>query len=287
MILFVVVVREGSFTRAATKLGITKQSVSERIAKLEASLEVRLLERTTRQLRVTNAGATYYERCAAIAAQVDEANDEVRQRETEPVGLLRVTSPSLFGRRYLGPIITKFLRTFPKTTVELVLADRRVNVVEEGFDVAIHLGPLDDSSLVARKLGDAPIHYVASPKYLKKFGVPKSLRDARCIALGPFETWDVNGVKTRVEPVLMVNDYELACDAAIAGLGIARVPAIVSRAAEKQGRLTSLFSTNSRRAVHVVFPSRAYLPAKVRAFVDALTTSIDASSSLVKTARHE
>lgn len=272
MILFAVVVREGSFTRAATKLGITKQSVSERIAKLESELGVRLLERTTRQLRVTNSGATYFERCDVIANQVNEANDEVQQREVEPVGLLRVASPMMYGRRYLAPIVAEFMRAHPRVNLELVLADRRVNVVEEGFDVAIVLGALDDSTLVARKLTEAPVHYVASPAYLKKYGVPKTLRDARCIGFSPFETWEVGGVKTRIDPVLMVNDSEFACDAAVRGMGLARLPSVVTDAHVKRGKLKVLFEnkTSMRRVIHVVYPSRTFLPAKVRAFVDLL-----------------
>lgn len=273
MILFAVVVREGSFTRAATKLGITKQSVSERVANLEASLGVRLLERTTRQLRVTNSGATYFERCSAIADQVTEANSEVQQRDADPVGLLRVVAPVMFGRRFLGPVVADFMREHPRVTVELVLTDRRVNVIDEGFDVAIVLGVLDDSTLVSRKLTEAAVHYVASPAYLKKYGAPKSLRDARCIGFGPFETWEVGGVKTRIDPVLMVNDSEFACDAAIRGLGVARLPSVLTDAPLKNGKLKVLYAnkTSMRRTLHVVYPSRAYLPAKVRAFVDVLT----------------
>ncbi|MGV3621537.1 MAG: LysR family transcriptional regulator [Archangium sp.] len=284
MILFAVVVREGSFTRAATKLGITKQSVSERIAKLEDALGVRLLERTTRQLRVTNSGATYFERCSVIAEQVNEANSEVQQREVEPVGLLRVASPTMFGRRFLGPVVAAFMREHPRVAVELVLADRRVNVVEEGFDVAIVLGTLDDSSLISKKLTEAPVHYVASPGYLKKYGVPKTLRGARCIGFSPFETWDVGGVKTRIDPVLMVNDSEFACDAALRGLGVARLPSLLTDAHVKRGTLKVLFAskTSMRRTIHVVYPSRAFLPAKVRAFVDLLTT-VDAQRRFMKT----
>ncbi|MFY1830695.1 LysR family transcriptional regulator, partial [Myxococcus fulvus] len=174
MLLFVSVVRAESFTRAAHQLGITKQSVSERIRNLEERLGVRLLERTTRRLRVTGAGATYYERCAAIAAQIEEANSEVRQRQLEPTGLLRVSTPMLYGRRYLTPVVAKYLALHPQARVELVLADRRVDLVEEGFDVALHIGPLDDSSLVARKLGEGAVRYVASPRFLAKHGTPSA-----------------------------------------------------------------------------------------------------------------
>src|SRR6185503_21285710 len=110
------------------------------ISKLEEQLGVRLLERTTRRLRVTGTGVMYYEHCAAIAARIDEANSEVQQRQAEPAGLLRVSSPMLYGRRYLTPVVSEYLARYPQARVELVLADRRINLIEEGLDVAIHIG---------------------------------------------------------------------------------------------------------------------------------------------------
>ena len=147
MLLFAAVVREGSFTRAARQLGITKQTASERVKHLAERLGVRLLERTTRHLRLTDPGAAYYARCAAIAAQIDEANSEAQQRQAEPVGLLRVSAPVLYGRRFLAPVVADYLGRYPRVRVELTLADRRMNLIEEGLDLAIRIGPLDDSSL--------------------------------------------------------------------------------------------------------------------------------------------
>ncbi len=274
MVLFAAVVREGSFTRAARQLGITKQTASERIANLEEQLGVRLLERTTRRLRMTESGTTYYDRCAAIAAQIDEANSEVQQRQAEPVGLLRVSSPMLYGRRYLAPVVADFLSRHPKASVELVLADRRVNLIEEGLDLAIRIGALDDSSLVARKLGEGAVYFVASPGFLSKYGTPsaRELRAARCIGFSAFETWEAENVKSRIDPVLTVNDLEVACEAAIAGVGIARVPELLCREAVRDGRLKILFGPKPAmlRTIHAVYPSRLNLPAKVRLFVDAL-----------------
>jgi DNA-binding transcriptional LysR family regulator len=274
MLLFAAVVREGSFTRAAQQLGITKQTASERIAKLEERLGVRLLERSTRRLRVTDAGATYYERCAAIAAQIDEANSEVQQRQAEPVGPLRISAPVLYGRRFLAPVVAEFLGRHPRARVEVVLANRRVNLLEEGFDLAIRTGSLDDSSLAARKLGEGYMYYVASPAFLAKHGAPdaRELRTARCIGIRPFETWGVSGVSTKIEPVLVVNDLEVACEAAIAGAGIARLPSLVCREAVEDGRLRILFGPESvlHQAIHAVYPSRQHLPAKVRLFLDVL-----------------
>lgn len=279
MLLFAAVVREGSFTRAAKLVGITKQSTSERIAKLEESLGVRLLERTTRTLRVTEAGAVYFKRCDAIATQVDEANLEVQQRQAEPVGLLRVSAPVLYGRRYLAPVVTRFLQRHPKTSVDLMLADRRVHLIEESVDLAIRIGPLDDSTLTARKLGDGHVYYVASPAFLAKHVVKtaRGLRAAPCIGTRASETWELQGETFKIKPVLLVNDLEVACETAVAGVGVALVPSIVCRKAVASGRLRVLFgpSPAKRSDVHVVFPSRQFLPAKVRVFLDGLTTLIE------------
>ncbi|MBL8934539.1 MAG: LysR family transcriptional regulator [Archangium sp.] len=274
MVLFAAIVREGSFSEAARRQGITKQTASERIKNLETQLGVRLLERTTRRLRVTQIGATYFDRCATIAAEIDEANHEVQRQQAEPAGLLRLSSPTLYGRRYLAPVISKFLSRHPLVRIELVLANRRVDLLEEGIDVAIHLGPLDDSSLVSRSLGEGPLYFVASPGFLAKHGKPKAteLEKTRCIGLSPFETWRVGDVKARLEPVLMVNDYEVACDAAVEGVGVARVPALVCAEAVRAGKLKMLFGPKPAmmRAISLVYPSRLNLPPKVRLFIDAM-----------------
>lgn len=274
MLLFASVVREGSFTGAARALGLSKQTVSERLAKLEARLGVRLLERTTRRLRTTEPGAAYYARCAAIAAQIDEANREVQRGHDEPVGLLRVSAPVLYGRRFLAPVVVDYLRRHPAMRVEIALADRRVNLVEEGFDLAIRVGELDDSSLTAKRLGDAHSYYVASPAYLAAHGRPtlRTLRSARCIGMKASEAWDIGGASHKVEPALVVNDLETGCEAAIAGLGLARSPSLVCRDAVLDGRLVVLFEdeTSATRPVYALYPSRRFLPAKVRVFLEAL-----------------
>ncbi len=279
MVLFAAVVREGGFTSAARLLGLSKQTVSERVAKLEARLGVRLLERTTRRLRTTEPGAAYYARCAAIASQIEDANREVQSGHDEPVGLLRVSAPVLYGRRFLAPVVAHYLRSYPKTRVEVVLADRRVDLIEEGFDLAIRVGTLDDSSLTAKKLGEGHTYHVASPAFLAEHGTPsaRDLRGSRCIGMKATETWEVGGVAHKIEPTLVVNDLETGCEAAIAGVGIARSPSLVCREAVRDGRLVVLFGaeTTAARPVFAVFPSRRFLPAKVRLFVEALGTLVD------------
>jgi DNA-binding transcriptional LysR family regulator len=279
MLLFAAVVREGSFTKAARRLGITKQTTSERIGKLEGRLGVRLLERTTRRLRVTEPGALYYERCAAIATQIEDANAEVQRRQAEPVGLLRLSAPFLYGRRFLAPVVADYLERYPKVRVEIVLVDRRVHLIEEGLDIAIRIGALHDSSLAARRLGEGHVYYVASPRFLAGHAVAtaRDLSAARCIGMRPNEAWEVFGEETKIEPALVVNDLEVACDAAIAGIGIAQVPAIVCREAVADGRLQVLFGPKPAllRPVYAIYPSRLYLPPKVRTFLDALAKLVE------------
>lgn len=279
MILFARVVSEGGFTRAASRLGITKQSASERIARLEASLGVRLLERTTRRVRPTDAGLRYYENCAAIASLVEEANEEARAAQREPTGLLRVSAPTLYGRRYLAPVVATYVRQHPKARVEVLLADRRVHLIEEGFDLAIRIGELDDSSMSARKLGLGHTYYVASPAFLAKHGhpTPTSLPSTPCVGLRAAEQWEVAGAPVRIAPHVVVNDLEVACACAVAGVGVARLPAIVCREAVADGSLTVLFAPAGGlpTPVYAVFPSRTHLPARVRVFLDLLSTLVE------------
>lgn len=279
MLLFVAVAGAGGFTHAARKLGLSKQTISERIARLEQVLGVRLFERTTRRLRLTDLGATYLERCAAIAAQIDEANSEVQRRQSEPVGLLRVSAPVLYGRSFLAPVVADYLGRYPRVRVEVLLADRHVHLIEEGIDLAIRIGELKDSSLQAQKLGEGHVYLVASPRYLAAHPVvdAASLQAARCIGHRAQETWSVRGQPVRVDPVLVVNDHEVACAAAIAGVGVARLPGLACRAAVADGRLQVLFSPEHAlaRPVYVVFPGGQHRPARVRVFVEALTALVE------------
>ena len=158
--------------------------------------------------------------------------------------------------------------------MEILLADRRVQLIEEGFDLAIRVGDVDDGAVAARRLGEGHTYLVAAPAWVRAHGVPppKKLSQARCITTRPFETWTVGGVSRKIEPVLVVNDLEVACDAAIAGVGIARVPGIVCREAVMRGRLVVLYADEAPlvHPVYAVFPGRRHAPIKVRLFVDLL-----------------
>lgn len=279
MILFASVVRARGFTPAARLLGITKQSASERVARLEQQLGVRLLERTTRAMRLTDAGAEYFEQCAAIAAQIDDANARVQHRQAAPSGRLRVSAPVLYGRRFLAQVVTDYVGRHPGVRVEIMLADRRVNLIEEGFDVAIRIGVLDDSSLSARKLGEGHTYVVASPRWIAQHGTPAvdALGGVPSVGTRTKETWEIGGARVRVDPVLVVNDLEVTCEAAQAGVGAAMLPGIVCRDAVQAGRLRVLFGPEPaiRRSVYALFPSRQHLPTKVRVFLDMLGELIE------------
>lgn len=273
MLLFAAVVREASFTRAAAKLGITKQSASARLTRLETQLGARLLERTTRRMRPTDLGAVYFERCQLIAAAVDEANQEVRSRQASPTGSLRIAAPVLFGRRFLAPIVAAYARDFPSVHVEIVLGNRRRNLVEEGFDLAIRVGALDDSTLSARRLGTARVSTVASPRFLATCPVdaPEALSRVACIGMQTVEDWWVAGKRRRIRPRLVVNDLELAADAALAHVGVAHLPELVTRDHLRARRLRRVCETTPLTVpVFAVYPSRQFLPLKVRAFVERL-----------------
>lgn len=278
MLVFAAVVRAGTFTAAATELGMTKQAVSDRVFRLEHALEVRLLERTTRRLRPTDAGSAYFERCQAIATQIEEANDIARQRHSEPAGRLRVASPTLYGRRFLSPVVAAYLARYPRMQVEITLTNRPVDLIADGFDLAVQIGRLKDSSFTARRLDDGYLYFVASPSYLRAAGTPVAadLPDARCLGFGPAEDWRIDDLKVRVNPVAAINDLEALCDLAIAGVGIARLPGLVCQDAIRDGRLVRLFP-DARvpvRPVWALYPSRAFLAAKVERFLDALGTLV-------------
>lgn len=279
MLVFAAVVRAGSFSRAAAELSMTKQGVSARVARLERALSVRLLERTTRRLRPTDAGVVYVERCQAIATQIAEANDVARERQSEPVGLLRVASPTLYGRRFLTPVVSRYLARFPRVQVAVTLTNRPVDLIGDGFDCAIQIGRLKDSNFTARRLGDGHLYFVASPAYLARHGSPSpsALPEARCLGLRTVEDWRVDDLRLRITPVVAINDLESLCDLAIAGVGIAQLPGFVCRDALADGRLQRLFPAARVpvRQISVLYPSRAFLAARVERFLEMLAAEVE------------
>jgi DNA-binding transcriptional LysR family regulator len=276
MLLYVDVVREGSFTAAARHVGISKQAVSERIYKLEAALGVRLLQRTTRNLRMTDAGMRYHAECAQIAHQIEQANLAVQAEQATPTGLLRMSAPMLYGRNRLIPAIQTYLARYPNVQVSLLLSDQIVNLVDEGIDVALRVSHLNDSSLSVRRLGEVSAYFVASPALLTRYpGMTDGeiIRRAPAISFRESEIWDLpTGAKIKPNTVLTVNDLEALAAAVVQGLGIARLPGILCNPLIANGKLRKLLPEHAATnlAVYAVYVSKKHLASKIRAFIDVL-----------------
>jgi DNA-binding transcriptional LysR family regulator len=280
IIVFAKVVQTGSFTGASRELEMPKSTVSRKVSELEERLGARLLQRTTRKLSLTDVGQTFYRHAARVVAELEEAELAVGRMQEAPRGLLRVTVPLNFG--YLGSIVASFLKGYPEVDVELVCADRIVDLVDEGFDLALRAGPLADSTLIARSLGRLESFAVASPAFLAKNGTPKRPQDlARfdCVVFGAGPdrtTWRLHrGGKTtavQVDARLVVNDFDILFEAALAGLGIAVLPIFRCAEALRAKKLRRVLPEwcSAETPLHAVYPSTRHLSPKVKAFVDHL-----------------
>jgi DNA-binding transcriptional LysR family regulator len=278
LLVFTRVVQAGSFTAAARQLDMPKSSVSRKVSELEDRIGARLLQRTTRQLGLTDAGRIYFEHSARIVAQIEEADQAVNRLQATPRGLLRVTAPLSFAM--LGPIVAEFLEQYPDVQVELMCTDRAVDLIEEGFDLAIRAGKLEDSTLVARHLGALKRVLVAAPGYCKRHGTPRTPADLAqhaCITFGAGATpsvWtlydDDKPVEVRVTSRLVVNDFDMMGDAARAALGIAYMPEYVCAHDLAAGRLRHVLPRwcSAVAPVQALYPTARHLSPKVVAFLD-------------------
>ncbi|MED5371365.1 MAG: LysR family transcriptional regulator [Myxococcota bacterium] len=272
---FVKVVDEGSFTKAARSLGMPKSTLSRHVAALEDRLGVRLLHRTTRSLRPTDVGMAYYDRCTQIVEDVAEAESAVTQLHTNPRGVLKISAPVSFGHLFLPGLIRGFMEHYPEVEIELSLSDRYVDLVDEGVDVALRAGVLEDSSLIARRLGSATRACVASPEYLEANGTPTEpgdLRDHACLGFGLGRqalTWAFDHERIHVNGPLVANSPDVVMEAARAHMGIAFLPRHMVAVPLEKGELVSILQDHlaDRGGVYVVYSHSRHLSAKVRAFV--------------------
>jgi DNA-binding transcriptional LysR family regulator len=286
MAVFVRAVEAGTFSGAAQRLGIAKSIVSRRISSLEARLGTSLFHRTTRRLSLTETGLAYFERVRRSLADVAEADDVARRLQGELRGKLRVAAPMSFGRRHLSPAIAGFLAAHPQLDIDLDLNDRRVDLVSEGYDLAIRIGKLADSSLIARTL--APCRHVvcASPAYLAARGLPitpsdLAAQDHDCLVYSnrpASEQWRFRvGDEWKEAPVtarrLGVNNGDVLRDAAVAGLGLIVLPTFIVSDAVVAGTLTVVLADYEffDPSIHAIWPPNRQPSAKVRALVDFLT----------------
>ena len=274
---FARVVDEGSFSRAATRLGLSKSAVSKQVARLEDRLGTRLLNRSTRRLSLTEAGTRLYERCQRIIAEAEAAEAEAGSLQTDPSGLLRVTTGVSFGQLHLARHLPALLDRHPGLSIDLVLNDRVVDMVEEGYDVALRIGRLADSSLIARRLAPVRRILAASPAYLERHGVPGCARDLQqhaCLgySLSPNGTvWTLDGVHNhRFQPRVFANNGDSLSAMAAAGLGIVHMPTFILARYMRRGELVRVLPDHELQpaALYTVYPPGRPLAAKVRAFID-------------------
>lgn len=279
MKVFVAVVTDGSFTTAADRLGTDKARVSRIVRRMEEKLGAQLLIRSTRRLSVTEVGRDYFERAMCILTAAEAAEAAVAQQSREPKGLLKITAGSEFGTMVVDSWIAAFLRQFPKVTVEAEYTNRLVDIIHEGFDVAIRVGTLEDSGLSARKLGEVFYGLYATPNYLKQGSRINAVSDLKhhdliMKATRGRSNWSlVNGTnseKVTAAPRCSVNSTIAAKNLALEGLGIAQLPRFMAEPHVAEGTLACVLSgwAEIPAPVHAVFASSRYMDPKVRSFVD-------------------
>ena len=283
MSVLLAVVEEGSLSAGARRLRVPLATISRKVSDLEAHLGTRLLVRTSRRVALTDAGRGYVEASKRIVEQVEEAERAAAGEYSEPRGLLSITTPVVFGRLHVLPVATDFLAAHPKIDMRMYMIDRHVNLLEEHLDVGVRLGHLDDSGLIATRVGQVRRVICASPAYLARCGTPTTpddLRDHDGISFHGFSTspeWRFRGDNEAlsVEPRtrFAVNTTEAAVDAAVAGLGIVRVLSYQVIDELRSGKLVSLLQAFAPEPIPVqlVYAEKGMLPIKVRAFLDWMT----------------
>ncbi|MEJ6850138.1 LysR family transcriptional regulator [Sinorhizobium fredii] len=277
---FARVVSTGSMSAAGRALGLSAAVISKRVKRLEERLGTRLLQRTTRQVSLTEAGQGFYDRVLGVLAGIEEAEAYASGRSSQAQGTLRITAPTSFGRMHIAPHLTGFMKDHPDLKLHIVLSDEFSDIVADGFDLAIRIGELTDSSLVARKLAPVRRLLCAAPGYIARQGAPKEIGDLAqhiCLPAHNNESWKLEGpggsLAYRPDGPLVTNSSEIIRAAVIAGAGIALRSTWDVSAELRDGRLVQVlpeWEGAHRLTLSAVYPSRQFLPAKVRLFVDYL-----------------
>jgi DNA-binding transcriptional LysR family regulator len=289
--IFVKVVQTGSFSLAGRQLGTPKSTVSTKIRSLEERLGVSLLTRTTRKLKLTETGATYYERCVRSLEELQNAEAEASRSQNIAQGRLRVTAPIELGHVQLTRHLDRFVRENPGIQLDLILTDEVLDLVAAGVDVAIRAGALEDSSLRARKLGESVFQLFASPKYLRRAGTPKTIADLanhRCLhfsTLSPKGEWDLRRGSERkriaVQGPIVSNHLIQLKDLTLEGAGILLMPSFLGEDEVRRGQLVRVLPDwySARSAVHIVYPQQSFIPPKVEHFVRYLVENFHLSDA--------
>jgi DNA-binding transcriptional LysR family regulator len=283
--IFIEVSKQQSFSKAAKKLGITGPAASKQITNLEKKLGIKLLNRTTRVVTLTDEGQLFYEKARFALEEIKNAAEQIQEAKLKPQGVLKINSPHSFGNMHLLPIISGFAKKYPEVNIEVTFDDRIVDVITEGYDLVIRIAPMLDSSLISKALMDCPIYLVATKEYIKKFGMPqkpKDLKNHKIIAYtnqGEFSEWrykDINGKVGSVKcyGAFRSNTAEMMLQATLDGLGIAILPifAISSYLQSKQlVRILPEYETYPLRKISAIMPANRYRSAKVKLFLEWLT----------------
>jgi len=277
----VAVVETGSFTAASERLGLSKALVSKYVGEVERELGIRLFNRTTRQLALTDAGKRYYQQSVILLEEYTALVDSVTGEQTKPRGVLRISAPVTFGEMKLSPLLPKFLMLYPDLKIELVLTNNAIDMLEEGIDVRLRIGGVDDSSMIARHLKTFTLTLCASPKYIQQHGLPKTPKQIiqhNCIIDSNFrigKQWPFISPQGKsdiidVTSTVAANSPQAVREIAIAGGGIAMTPGFIVEDAINDGKLISILPeyTTLEFGLYAIYPHRKYVAKKVRCFID-------------------
>jgi DNA-binding transcriptional LysR family regulator len=282
---FAAVVEAGSFVAAADVTGLSKTAVSRHISNLEQRLGVRLIQRTTRRLSLTDEGRTFFTRVKEVLGAIDEAESELTARSIEPSGLMRVNAPLTFGTMHLAPLWGPFIDANPKVSLEITLSDRTVDLVEEGYDLAIRIATSPGWNVVSRKLATTRVVLCASPRYLKKHGTPKHPRDLAEHSLISYTYWSggdewtftgpQGAISVKVRSRIHANNGDTCRIAALAHQGIILQPDFLIGDDLREGTLVELLPKfrSVELGIHAVYPTRKHLPLKLRRLIDFLVAA--------------
>ena len=281
---FCKVIETQSFTQAANQQNISVAMASKLVSQLEEHLKTRLLQRTTRKIVPTEAGMLYYQRCQAILLDLSEADSSISNMATSLQGNLLISVPRDFGLLYISPNLSKFIELHPNLHVEIEFEDKRVDLVAEGYDLALRIGYMQDSSLVARKISSSPMHFVASPSYLESRGTPLTPDDLEyhqgllyksSLNQVHWQSTKANQIQRyKIQSKVVSNNGMALLEMTKAGLGISNSPSFFVKEALASGELVEILSEYKQKPldIYVVYPNRRHLPAKVRAFIEFLAS---------------
>ena len=281
---FCKVIETQSFTQAANQQNISVAMASKLVSQLEEHLKTRLLQRTTRKIVPTEAGMLYYQRCQSILLDLSEADSSISNMATSLQGNLLISVPRDFGLLYISPNLPKFIELHPNLHVEIEFEDKRVDLVAEGYDLALRIGYMQDSSLVARKISSSPMHFVASPSYLEARGTPLTPDDLEyhqgllyksSLNQVHWQSTKANQIQRyKIQSKVVSNNGMALLEMTKAGLGISNSPSFFVKDALASGELVEILSEYKQKPldIYVVYPNRRHLPAKVRAFIEFLAS---------------